>query len=316
MAAPQETVRIMSRRPGLALVTKRPGLAPRNNKRPGLFVVVFVAALAVLAIAGPRAQPRHRIISLVPAVTEMLFAMGAGAEVVGVSSYDNFPAEVASRPKVGALVDPDFERILTLRPDLVVVYGSQEDLMSRLTRARIATYNYRHAGLADITTTIREIGSRVDHRDEANRLAMRIETDLAAVRASVAGRPRPRTVLVFGREAGTLRSLFASGGVGFLHDLVELAGATDVFADIKREGLQVSTEQLLARAPDVVLELRASEGWNAARLERERSVWKQLSSVPAVKTNRVYILADSSLTIPGPRVVPAARAIAGVLHPR
>jgi iron complex transport system substrate-binding protein len=296
-------------------MTRRPGLLLVLRARPGLLIIAAVAALVSLQ-PRPTAQTRHRIVSLVPAVTEMLFAMGAGAEVVGVSSYDSFPPEVASRPKVGALVDPDFERILSLRPDLVVVYGSQEDLLSRLARARIATFQYRHAGLADITDTLRGLGERVNHRDEANRVAASIERDLRAVQASIAGRPRPRTVLVFGREPGTLRTLFASGGVGFLHDLVELAGAVDVFADVKRESLQVSTEQLLARAPDVVLELRASEGWDAARLERERAVWRQLASVPAVRTDRIYILADSSLTIPGPRVVNAARAIAAVLHPR
>jgi len=283
--------------------------------RPGLFFLALVLVMTTGPRPAARPQGGRRIISLVPAVTEMLFAMGAGAEVVGVSSYDDFPAEVTSRPKVGALVDPDFERILSLRPDLVVVYGSQDDLMSRLARARIATFTYRHAGLADITSTLRELGNRVGHRDEANRAAASIERDLQAVQASVAGLRRPRTVLIFGREAGTLRSLFASGGVGFLHDLVELAGGTDVFSDVKREGLQVSTEQLLARAPDLVLELRASEGWDAARLERERLVWHQLPSMPAVKTNRIYILADSSLTIPGPRVVHAARAIKAVLHP-
>ena len=308
-----------NRRPGLLFFFgARPGLL--RGARPGLFVWARPGLLLLTAVLTlqpqPAAQTRHRIISLVPAVTEMLFAMGAGAEVVGVSSYDNFPAEVASRPKVGALVDPDFERILSLRPDLVVVYGSQDDLMSRLTRARIGIFQYRHAGLADITSTLRELGTRVGHRDDANRVAASIEVDLRAIQASVAGRARPRTVLVFGREPGTLRSLFATGGVGFLHDLVELSGAIDVFADVKRESLQVSTEQLLARAPDIVLELRASEGWDAVRLERERAVWRQLASVPAVRTDRIYILADSSLTIPGPRVAQAARAIAAVLHPR
>src|SRR5688572_22497973 len=84
--------------------------------------------------------PARRVVSLVSAVTEMLFAIGAGDAVVGVSNYDTFPPEVTTRPKVGALVDPDFERILTLRPDLVVVYGSQDDLMRRLERAAIPFY--------------------------------------------------------------------------------------------------------------------------------------------------------------------------------
>ena len=96
-------------------------------------------ALAVLLTIGaacrnaapPAAAKGQRIVSLVPAVTEMLFAVGAGAQVVGVSSYDHFPPEVEKLPKVGALIDPDTERILSLRPDLVVVYGSRTDTEAR-----------------------------------------------------------------------------------------------------------------------------------------------------------------------------------------
>ena len=82
-------------------------------------------------LPGSQASPR-RIISLIPAVTEMLFAMGSGNQVVGVSSFDKYPPEVASRQKVGALLDPDIERILALKPDLVVVYGTQQELIARL----------------------------------------------------------------------------------------------------------------------------------------------------------------------------------------
>ncbi|MEO7192569.1 MAG: ABC transporter substrate-binding protein [Vicinamibacterales bacterium] len=303
------------RRPGLRWAYRRPGLRC-GLRRPGLLCLCLCLCLSLFAFAAGAQQAPHRIISLVPAATEMLFAMGAGPDVAGVSSYDTFPPEVQSRPKVGALVDPDFERMLTLRPDLVVVYGSQEDLVRRLERARIGVFNYRHAGLGDIVSTIRGLGTLVGRHDDAARLAASIERDLSAVRAAVAGAPRPRTALVFGREPGTLRGMYVSGGIGFLHDLLEVAGGTDVFGDIKREGLQVSTEMLLARAPDVVLELRASEGWDQTRLTRERAIWKQLPSLPAAKSDRIYILADSSFTIPGPRVAATARAIAAVLHPR
>ena len=94
-----------------------------------------VGALAALQRSADSQTGAKRIISLVPAVTEMLFAMDAGDAVIGVSSYETFPPEALSRPKVGALVDPDFERILTLRPDLVIVYDSQGDLIGRLERA-------------------------------------------------------------------------------------------------------------------------------------------------------------------------------------
>lgn len=274
-----------------------------------LGAVVLVLCAAVLGAAQARPQ---RIISLIPAVTEMLFAIGAGDQVVGVSSFDTFPAEVEKRPKVGGLFDPNFERILSLRPDLVITYGSQDELTQRLKGANIPWFSYRHGGLADITATIRALGVRTGHDAQAQTLATRIEQELAAVKARAAGKTRPRTLLVFGREEGSLRGLFVSGGVGFLHDLLELAGGDNVMADVKREGLQLSSEQLLVRAPDVVIELRNGQAWSAERRARELTVWRG-ARIPAARNARVHLLADPALVIPGPRVGQSARAIADVV---
>src|SRR5207237_7523580 len=151
-----------------------------------------------------------RVVSIIPATTEMLFAMGAGNRVVGVGSYDRFPADVEKLPRVGALLDPDVERIIALRPDLVVLYGTQAELRKALDRASIPYFAYTHRGLADITETLRSLGARVGVAKQAGAVANRIEQQLAGVRKRVAGRPRPRTLLVFGRETGTLRNIDAS----------------------------------------------------------------------------------------------------------
>jgi iron complex transport system substrate-binding protein len=285
-----------------------------------LALVIAVALSIVGAPLPPPASARqapipHRIISLVPSVTEMLFAVGAGDQVIAVSSYDHFPAAVESRPKVGALMDPDFERMISLRPDLVIVYGTQNDLVHRLEQVRIPMFHYEHAGLVDITATITEIGARVGHAAEARREVDRIQHALDDVRRTVAGRPRPRAAIVIGRELGTLRGIFASGGIGFMHDMLEIAGATDVFADVNRQSLQATTEILLARAPEVILETYSGAGWTPARVAEERAVWKGLPTLPAVRANRVYILTDETLLIPGPRVADAVRLIAKTLHP-
>ena len=280
-----------------------------GSRSPGVAFFVTIAFATILA-----AQPKPtRIVSLIPAVTEMLFAIGAGDQVVGVSTFDTFPKEATTRPRVGGLFDPNFEAILTLRPDLVIVYGSQEELIRRLGRASIPIYSYRHAGLADITTTLRAVGKRTGHGSEADALAAQIEKDLDAVRKSVAGKPRSRTLMVFGREEASMRGLYVSGGIGFLHDMLEAAGGINVMADVKREGLQISLEQLLARAPDVVLEMRVTERWAAARQAREEAAWKTVS-IPAVRAGRVHFLPDEFLTVPGPRVAAAVKAIADVLR--
>jgi ABC-type Fe3+-hydroxamate transport system substrate-binding protein len=282
-------------------------------------LVLSVALLPDLRAKSPTPNAQSptpaRIISLVPSVTEMLFALGAGDAVIGVSSFDHYPSEVETRTKVGGLLDPDFERILSLRPDLVVVYGTQGDLIDRLTRARVPLFHYEHAGLADVTQTIRALGVRVGRSERANQLAADIEARLNRLRSQTASRPKPATLLVFEREPGALRGMYTTGSVGFLHDMLEVAGGANVFADVKRPTLQITAELVLARAPAVILEIHSGPDWTAARVAREREVWRPLASIPAVRNNRVYILTDEMISIPGPRVADAAAAIAKVLHP-
>jgi cobalamin transport system substrate-binding protein len=259
------------------------------------------------------AKPPARIISLIPAVTEMLFAVGVGNRLVGVSNFDHFPPEVESIPRVGALLDPNVERILALRPDLVVVYRSQTDLIAQLGRAQIPTFVYAHAGLADVTSTLRELGARVGAADRAGTLASDIERRIDALRKRYATGPRPKTLVVIGRDAFALRGIYASGGVGFIHDMLMAAGAENVFADTKREAVQATSELILARAPEVVLELRG-DPIDAPTQAKELQAWDALSSLPAVRNKRVRIVADPRTVIPGPRVADAVELLAGVIH--
>lgn len=272
------------------------------------------AFLSSSALDAEQPSPT-RIISLVPSVTESLFAMGAGARVAAVSSYDSFPPEVEALPRVGALFDPDIERILSLRPDLVVVYRSQTDLMERLRRASIPMYVYRHGALADVTAGIRDLGLRLGMVAPARALAASVDEAFAGIRARLKAAPRPRTMLVIGREPGSLRAINVSGGFGFLHDLLELAGGTNVFGDVERESMLVSTETILARKPDVIIELHYTDPPLPAAIDRERKTWQLLPGVPAVKAGRVYLLYGGELVVPGPRVVVTARTFAQALHP-
>ena len=261
-----------------------------------------------------QAQTRpQRIVSIVPSVTEMLFAMGAGPRVVGVGNFDRYPPEALTRTKVGGLIDPDIERIISLKPDLVVVYGTQTDLRTQMERAGIPIFLYQHAGLADITTTIRELGARVGSMKESSALASQIESDIADVKRRVAGRPQPRTMLVFGRDAETLRGIYASGGVGFLHDMVEAAGGTNVFADVKRQSIQATGELAVARAPDVIVEIGVD---TASSSGRNLDAWNALPSIPAVRTKRIHQLRGDGMMNPGPRIAASVRRVAEVLHPQ
>jgi iron complex transport system substrate-binding protein len=284
-------------------------------------LTVFVFAAALCAVSGvvgwtipaalAQAQPQ-RIISIIPSTTEMLFAMGAGARVIGVGNFDRYPPEALTRPKVGGLIDPDVERILSLKPDLMIVYGTQSELRAQLDRAKIPMFLYQHAGLSDITTTIRDLGTRVGNPNESHALADRIEAEIEDVRKRVAGRPRPRTLLVFGRDAETLRGIYASGAIGFLHDMLEAAGGTNVFADVKRQSIQTTSELAVARAPDVIVEIGVD---TASASGRNLRAWNTLPSIPAVRNRRIYQLRGDGMMNPGPRISSSVRRVAEVLHP-
>jgi cobalamin transport system substrate-binding protein len=267
----------------------------------------------VTTYAAPQAKPA-RIISLIPAVSEMLFALGAGPNVVAVSSFDDYPPDVLKLPRVGALLDPDLERILALRPDLVIVYESQIDLRRQLERAMVPMFVYKHAGLADVTATVRQLGTRIGRDAEAAVLVGRIDAALSDIRRRLAGRPRPRTLLVFGRDALTLRGIYASGGIGFLNDMLDIAGGDNVFSDVKQQSVQATSELILARRPDAILELRAG-AMAAEQRAKEIAVWQILPSVPAVRAGRITILTDPRTVVPGPRVAEGTELIARALHP-
>ena len=275
--------------------------------KTSIIVLALFTTLALHAQTHPQ-----RIISIIPSTTEMLFAMGAGARVIGVGNFDRYPPEALTRAKVGGLIDPDVERIIALKPDLVVVYGTQDDLRTQLERARIPMFLYQHAGLPDITATIRQLGARIGNVKESAALADGIEAEIADVKKRIAGRPRPRTLLIFGRDAETLRGIYASGAVGFLHDMLEAAGGTNVFADVQRQSIQTTSELAVARAPEVIVEIGVD---TASASSRNLRAWESLPSIPAVRNKRIYQLRGDGMMNPGPRISASVRRMAEVLHP-
>jgi iron complex transport system substrate-binding protein len=284
------------------------------------FVLGSASPLRARRAGGPAgaqpaaAQSPKRIVSLIPATTEMLFAMGAGDRVVGAGAYDRYPPEVSRIPRVGGLIDPDTEQIIALKPDLVIVYATQAELRARLDRARIPYFAYEHRALPDILQSIRAIGQRVGAAGSAETVAADMERRLDEIRRSAAGRPRPRTLLVFDRDPGTLRNIYASGGYGFLADLLIMAGGDNVFADINRQSVQASTEMILARRPELIIELRYGDRVEPLDAKRYAALWSILPSVPAVRQNRLHVLVGDEFVVPGPRIVLAAERLAKTIQ--
>ena len=197
----------------------------------------------------------------------------------------------------------------------MIVYATQKELIERLDRAGIPYFNYQHKALPDIMTTIRAIGARIGSAARADAVASEMERSLAEIRAKTAGLPHPATLLVFERDPASLRNVYASGGYGFLHDMLEIAGGRNVFADVKQQAVQASTEMLITSKPDVIVELLYGDSLKNADLAKELRAWDALASVPAVRSHRISALTGDEFVVPGPRVVDATRKLARTLHP-
>jgi iron complex transport system substrate-binding protein len=254
--------------------------------------------------ANRRAAPA-RIVSLAPSTTETLFALGAGAEVVGVSRFCDFPAEVAGLPRVGGFNDPSLEAVLALRPTLVTgARGpANRGTVERLSAQGIDAYFPLDGSLADVRASIRGLGARVHRPAEAEGLVARLDAQLAAVTAALGAARRPRALLVFGR-----RPLSVAGPGTFADEMLRAAGAENVVTSGPAYPT-IGVERVLALAPEVILEAGMAAGGDAD------FDWARYPAIPAVRDGRVLRFEDARVLRPGPRVAEGVAVLARLLHP-
>ena len=287
---------------------------------------VFVLALAALLFGlrrldrPPRsdeARPR-RIVSTNRHATEILFAIGAGPEVVGVCDFCVWPPAVEELPRIGGLYDLSLDRVSELRPDLVVFQApakAHDESAKRLADLGIDSIAIPVATLGDSFVAIRLLGQRTGREEEAEGLVARLDRELLDVRALVSGRERRGVLVVFGRQGDELRGLTGVGPGTFLDELVATAGGTNVLADASGPYPQISAEDVLARQPDVILEIHVGETLDGARRAALRADWAPLSAVPAVAAGRIEFPTEEYLLVNGPRVPLVARRFAESIHP-
>jgi len=265
--------------------------------------------------AGATEKYAQRVICMSPAVTEMVYAMGQGDRVVGVSQYTSYPPEAREKPVCGALINPNTERMLMLKPDLVIYQGDQEDLTDFCRRNDIDLLRVRLSDMESVFDAIKRIGRALGCEADADVLCAEMRLDLARVRQAVADEPHKKVLVVTGREPGTLNGLNTAGGGTFLNDLIEIAGGRNVFRDVTRSYTVVSKEAVIRRKPEVVIELQGKGMLDPETVSRIRKLWESLSSLPAVRNDQVHVIENTYALIPGPRVVKLARKLAKLLHP-
>jgi iron complex transport system substrate-binding protein len=269
---------------------------------PMMRAIVFASVLCVAI--SPANAAVDRIVSLAPNLTELAFAAGAGARVVGTVEYSDEPAAAKTIPRVGDAFRVDVERILALKPDVVLAWhsGTPQPTIERVRKLGLEVREFQTQRVADVPRVVRELGEMTGTSAIAAQAAADFERSMAALSA----RYRDRTSLRVFLQVSS-RPLYTVNGRQLMSELVALCGARNVFDDLGQLAPQVSLEAVIARDPEVIIV--TDDGDPAAANEWQK--WKQVS---AVRTNNVYTLPANDLTRATTRLSTGAAALCRVLE--
>lgn len=259
-----------------------------------LFVIITFCAIAckkdVSQSVNNIARP-HRIISLAPNLTEILFALGAGDRVIGVTSFCNYPEAAKSKEKIGDTIHPDLERIISLKPDLVLVSTSSqlEELTGKLESLGIRVYITNPRSVRDVVKTIRDIGTVIDAPAQAKVVADNLDKRIDAVETLAKNKTKPSVLYIL-----NLSPLITAGKNTFINNMIELAGGESISRDQSADYPQFSKETAIARAPKVIV---------IPNHIKSEDVREELSGIFINRTARIVTINPDLTERPGPRIV-------------
>jgi ABC-type Fe3+-hydroxamate transport system substrate-binding protein len=287
--------------PVLRLLSCVVALAALGCRQPG----PQSRALVIVDDAGDSVAvrvPATRVVSLIPASTELLFAIGAGAAVVGRTEWCDFPREAAAVPNLGPGINPNLEAILSARPDLVILYNSAQHaaVAARLRELGLPTIRINTDALADVPRVGALLGRLTGHSRGADSMSAVFDTALASATADNASARRPTVLLLVWEQPP-----MTIGRGSFLSELMERAGGVNLFADVSTSSGPVSIEAVSVRDPDLILTSTAGPASFARRPE-----WQV---VRAVRERRFLSLSGTEYDRPGPRSPGAIRTLASRL---
>ena len=269
---------------------------------------------AVLASPATKTGPAERILSLAPSNTEILFAVGAGKQLVGRDSFSDFPPEALEVPDVGGgFMALNMEVIVAAKPDLVLVSPlTPPEQLADLQRIGLNVQVVANpTSFEDLFRNLTDVGALTGHEVEAAALVAALSGRVEAVSAQVA-QVQEQPLVYYELDATDPNAPYTSGPGTFVDLLINSAGGENFGAQLSGEWVQVSVEELLARQPEVIVLGDYTYGGVTAAQVRQRSGWDALD---AVKLNHIFTFDDNLVSRPGPRLVDGLEAMAKLLHP-
>jgi iron complex transport system substrate-binding protein len=282
----------------------------------------FALCFTVLCFAGATqaaaAEPPQRIVSAAPSITEMLYVLGLGDRVVGVTTFCHYPPEVRDKPKVGSYMKPNIETMLAMQPDLVVILNEHAGLGDRIRQVGLTVLELENSRLEGIYESLRVLGRRTGVAETAEKRIAEMQAALADIRARAEKLPQRSVMFIVGRTPGAIRDLVVVGRGSYLNELITIAGGRNLFGNSAAYYPKIGLEELYAGRPEVVVDMGDMSDTDLVTEEHRRSVgelWGKYPMVPAVAAGRVYPVANDIFVVPGPRVVETATELLRMIHP-
>jgi iron complex transport system substrate-binding protein len=258
----------------------------------------------------------RRIVSLAPSITEILFSLGMGDRVAGVTRYCDYPPEALTKTRIGGYYDPNYEAILLLKPDLIVMLAEHEGPREYLAELGFDILVVDHKSISGIFRSIETIGRACGALQKAESITKDIEVRMERIRKKTEGLPSPRVLVSIGRNmgSGTLKDVYISGREGFYDEMIGRIGGVNAY-DGGVAFPVVSGEGIIQMNPDVIIDMvpdLEDHGWNPEMIRRE---WDAVSQVDAVKNRRVYVFGEDYVAVPGPRFIFIMEKMARAMYP-
>jgi ABC-type Fe3+-hydroxamate transport system substrate-binding protein len=289
--------------------------AEKNNDVPGVPTPTADTSTSppptkdVKAQAGPQ-----RLIVLSPAAVEVIFALGAGDRIVGSTRYAVYPPEARDLPDVGGVKDINYERLVTLKPDMILAQTRNEQLADFAQQRGIRLNQLVIESVSDLLFAVRRIGLYLNLRQKGRELAQKIEAELLRVRKRVSGHDPIPCFITIDRRPGQLSGLMTAGRGTFVNELVELAGGKNIFDDVEVLYPTVSKESLLTREPAVLLEFKPGSNPESPEMKSLVADWDSVKGLLAARMGRIEIVTHGAALMPGPRIAEVADAIVDALQ--
>ncbi|HOQ32619.1 MAG TPA: helical backbone metal receptor [Candidatus Hydrogenedens sp.] len=278
------------------------------------FSIVF-CPLICIGIACSSRPEKSGIVSIGPNITEIIFALGANQQLKGIGDFDDYPPETQNINRIGSYLSPNLEKITSLKPATIIVSGEIPQLKELSQQLGIQYHSIPMDTLQQIYDGITLIGDITHTKNKAKYLITEMKNNFQKLEEMTKNLAPVPTLLVVGREPRDLSSIQVAGGQSFLSEILRLAGGKNVFEDSTQNYLEISSEQVLSKAPEVIVEFRCGENLTQKQLDALFLDWKALDSVPAIQKSRIYFILESYGMRPGPRICDIAQKIATLLHP-